>query len=273
MQISDLLKHHNLIKIVRYNMNDNFGTLNQSVVQYISTFLQHTGPLKCTSQFIRESLQLDETCCPHQMTYHPLHAELKSRDLVLDSGSDAEDSDDNYGRNGCEISLKMAEKDCRRSFWSCCGKSFKSNGCKSVLELDEEALELVRNPTHDDDDDYDPNIYNAELSVLQANQQERDEFLDSCYNRHVGGSDPENDWDDSIGGDASRHCSCGYADGVYSDCICRGTGRSEERELYAKCYPTHDTDYNDIDHEHDNENDNFYDDDDDDDDDVVDYSL
>lgn len=56
--------------------------------------------------------------------------------------------------------------------------------------------------------------------MLKLNSEERASYPD-CV--EADESDPyHRPWDDSIGDDASPDCDCGYADGLYSYCVCVG---------------------------------------------------
>ena len=67
-----------------------------------------------------------------------------------------------------------------------------------------------------------PNVSNIQKNILlKANTEARDDQesddidRDQClFNEH---------FDDSLDGDASISCSCGYADGVYFNCVYAGT--------------------------------------------------
>ena len=103
-----------------------------------------------------------------------------------------------------------------RRFWSCCNKRVQAageeDGCKECAGVDGLAGAGGRAAREA--------VYSERSKVLKFNSEERASYPD-CVK--ADGSDPYlRPWDNSIGDDASPDCNCGYADGVYSYCICVG---------------------------------------------------
>ena len=115
-----------------------------------------------------------------------------------------------------------------RRFWSCCQKRVQAageeDGCKECAGVDGLAGVDGRAAREA--------VYSERSKVLKLNSEERDSYPD-C--EEAGGSDAYyRPWDDSIGDDASPDCDCGYADGVYSYCVCvgarKGYGDDEDND-------------------------------------------
>lgn len=184
-------------------------------------YVVHNGAFACVCRSGRARCQqegwYDEgICCPPQQFHHLADAHLEKTEDRENIGSydnprddrwklcrqysnddDSEDDDDDEfdwmgltARGYTGLVNKMAARDMK---WSCCNSDFYSTGC--INDIDQEAME--------------------------ANERARQEVLDNI-DEDTDDSDREygRDWDDSIGGDARRSCTCGYADGVYSYCAC-----------------------------------------------------
>ena len=204
-------------------------------------------------------------CCPTQQFFHPINAELlepgtssATRDydaiperLVLFPNDDEDDdSNDNMGLSASQFHVKRVKDTWT---WSCCGAGFRCTGCNHIAVQDAEkaredaagsvaggddgsdAVSVTDNDGNDDgvsatnnddsgdgsDDNDDDNAIAAdERPAIAANEREKENALDNrdFHNR---------DWDESYGGDASRFCTCGYADGLYTYCAC-GCGYSPD---------------------------------------------
>lgn len=180
--------------------------LDRKIIDY----LEHTGSLSCVNKASeRECLARNagRLCCPTQQYYHPADAKLVSifDDELENSIMEEELTYDtprfvlNEGRH------TTPPEETSHSYnywkWSCCAKNKECTGCEDVCDAEEDV-------------DTDAAIQaNEEAREAQARQEALDDEEDDYYRRTP-------DWDDSIGGDAKRWCSCGYKDGVYSYCAC-----------------------------------------------------
>lgn len=184
--------------------------LPKSMDLKITEYLAHTGSLACTSRgadlICTEANDELSVCCPSQQFHHPGETDLQDesaleeesceypRDVRMKLNDDADEDDvtDWMGLNAYDFQQRTAEHNLR---WSCCGSSFFSTGC-------------IRNRDVPDDE--------AEAAM---NSNERAQ-IDVYENITCNSGDPNRDWDDSIYEDASTHCTCGYADGLYTYCAC-----------------------------------------------------
>lgn len=147
-------------------------------------------------------------CCPTQQYYHPVDAELVD---IFDEELEKRMHDEGLTYDTPRFVLNEGRhttppEDTSHSYnfwkWSCCAKNKECTGC-----------EVVRDAEEDEDTDAAIQANDRVREALQAKQDALDDEEDD-YDR------PTPDWDDSIGGDAKRWCSCGYKDGVYSYCAC-----------------------------------------------------
>eukprot|EP00977_Amphora_coffeiformis_P017130 scaffold5479_cov199-Amphora_coffeaeformis.AAC.69 len=184
-------------------------SLDREVIQYLA----HTGSLSCTCKAAKKTclaMQTGRLCCPAQQFYHPESATLVYRRKHIKEDVIAKDmprvilydenDDDSVEENEEFFAPRDDDNYNERAYrWSCCGELMSCTGCMPV--------ELASGSE-------DPN------DAMARNQRQRDRNEYSHYYE-----DLEADWDDSIYGDASRHCDCGYVDGVYTYCCCVGYRR------------------------------------------------
>lgn len=149
-------------------------------------------------------------------TCHPEDAFVAHRicDYGDSSASDIDDDESEEGKSCREESYYGQAWTSRPSckYWSCCAKKVQAAGeedgceqCAGVEGLSHGARKKV---------------YVERSKVLKANAEAR---ASSPELDDVDEGNPyDRPWDDSIGDDASPHCDCGYADGVYPWCACVG---------------------------------------------------
>ena len=167
-------------------------------------------------------------CCPYRQIFHPTIATLSKNGYKMGwndyhSHSDNESDEDEVVLVGDEDvpSIEIRRRRMERHYtmrmklthsWTCCGGGFDSLGCTSGKSLclgEEEIQHLI-----DENDD-------KRQIILQGNDDDddRDDDLDfdDDDDDYV---DIDRDWDESIGGDAKKWCSCGYKEGHAFYCCC-----------------------------------------------------
>jgi hypothetical protein len=187
--------------MLRVEEHLNLDRLNDDCLRVIAEYLPHIGPLReISTNFSRVFEDARYDCCPHQMHYHPVDEDFDESDdnyQVVSSDDDNDSSCSLMGLNASQFADKVFK-------WPCCKMKSNRYGCISTAEMSDESRE--------------------EAITRQK------EFYDNCVDNFVA----RRNWDESMGDNANRLCTCGYADGIYDYCECGlpSEGDSDEEGCY-----------------------------------------